>query len=68
MIIGSSILLASMLKLSDKLMILGGLVAFTCILYFVLPKLLNRRIRGYHEQCEIPEEEQNVGNEEENDD
>lgn len=44
-------------SIREKLMILGGVLLFSCLLYLVLPKMMNNKIKGYHEQCEQDEEE-----------
>lgn len=42
---------------AEKLSILAGMLLFVCFLYWILPKVMGRKIKGYHEQCEIDEEE-----------
>ena len=52
------ILLIADYSLTEKMSILAGMLLFVCLLYFVLPKFMRRRIKGYYEQCEFNEEEQ----------
>lgn len=42
---------------AEKLAILGGMLIFVCFLYWILPKVMGRKIKGYHEQCELDEDE-----------
>lgn len=42
---------------AEKLAILGGMLIFVCFLYWILPKAMGRKIKGYHEQCELDEDE-----------
>lgn len=41
----------------EKLCILGSMLIFVCFLYWILPKVMGRKIKGYHEQCELDEDE-----------
>ncbi len=42
---------------AEKLAILGGMLIFVCFLYWILPKVMGRKIKGYHQQCELDEDE-----------
>lgn len=42
---------------AEKLAILCGMLIFVCFLYWILPKVMGRKIKGYHEQCELDEDE-----------
>lgn len=41
----------------QKLLLLGLVVLFALIVYAFFPRLAEKKIREYHEQCEIEEEE-----------
>jgi len=40
----------------EKLIILSGLVLFSCLLYLVLPKMARNKVKRYYEQCELEQE------------
>lgn len=42
---------------SGKFITLGGILLFVCLLYFILPKIMEPKIRDYHKQCELDEDE-----------
>lgn len=41
----------------QKISLLGVVMLFALIVYAILPRLTEKKIRGYHEQCELEEEE-----------
>lgn len=53
----SLFLIGSDASIVQKLSLLGVVVVFAGIVYVILPRLAQKKIRGYHEQCELEEEE-----------
>lgn len=53
----SLFLIGSDASIGEKLLLLGVVVVFAGIAYAILPRLGEKKIRGYHEQCELEEEE-----------
>ncbi len=44
--------------LTEKFVTLGIIAFFAMIVYAIMPKMLDKKIREYHGQCEIEEEEE----------
>lgn len=53
----SLFLIGSDASIVQKLSLLGVVVVFAGIVYVILPRLAQKKIRGYYEQCELEEEE-----------
>lgn len=51
-------------SVSGKLFLLGGIFLSAGLLYFILPKMMERKIRNYHKQCELDEDESGIVSEE----
>lgn len=50
-------LLVQNLGSTGKLAVLAGMLIFVGLLYAILPKLMDSKLRSYYEQCDQEEEE-----------
>lgn len=59
------LLLAVNSSIGDRLTILVIMGLFSAVVYMILPKLMDKRLRAYHEQVEAEEDEieQEINNE-----